>query len=128
MKRHKESMEMLRYLCDSEYGIPKRCPCGGAIIHEVRGKDDYDTLPGKRYFTCKNYEADGFHYRQPWVVGVQEEIEQLTDRVVEAEQVIKGLRNLNYQIETLEGQVKLLTQQVQSLIVQVGDLENACFD
>ncbi|KAL0801912.1 hypothetical protein Bca101_057088 [Brassica carinata] len=93
---------MLRYLCDSEYGIPKRCPCGGAIIHEVRGKDDYDTLPGKRYFTCKNYEADGFHYRQPWVVGVQEEIEQLTDRVVEAEQVIKGLRNLNYQIETLE--------------------------
>ncbi|KAG2326945.1 hypothetical protein Bca52824_009673 [Brassica carinata] len=33
------------------------------IIHEVRGKEEYDTLPGKRFFTCKNYEADGVHYR-----------------------------------------------------------------
>ncbi|KAG2333253.1 hypothetical protein Bca52824_004433 [Brassica carinata] len=103
MKRHKESIEMLRYY-------------------------DYDTLPGKRHFTCKNYEANGFHYRQPWVVGVQEEIERLTNRVVEAEKVIKGLPNLNNQIETLEGHVKLLIEQVHNLIVQVGDLENACFD
>ncbi|KAG2320433.1 hypothetical protein Bca52824_013646 [Brassica carinata] len=128
MKRHKESIEMLRYVCDSEYGIPKGCPCGGRIIHEVREKDDYDTQPGKRYFTCKNYEADGFHYRQPWVVGVQEEIELLTNRVVEAEQGMKALSNLNNKMQTLEGQVKLLTEQVHNLILQVGHLENVCFD
>ena len=73
-KRTKEYINMLSSVADSEYGIPTRCPCGGSIIHEVRGKDDYDTLPGKRFFTCKNYEVslifhgliivDGFHYRK----------------------------------------------------------------
>ncbi|KAG2314341.1 hypothetical protein Bca52824_017463 [Brassica carinata] len=65
-KRQKEYINMLGYMADSEYGILTRCPCGGRIINEVRGKEDYNTLPGKRFFTCKNYQADGFHYRQPW--------------------------------------------------------------
>ena len=56
-KRQKEYMDMVGYVADSENGIPTSCPCGGTIIHEVRGKDDYDTLPGKRFFTCKNYEV-----------------------------------------------------------------------
>ena len=45
---------------------------------------------------------DGLHYRQPWVIGVQEEIECLTKRVEEAEKVIKGVPNLNKKIEILE--------------------------
>ncbi|KAF2599050.1 hypothetical protein F2Q68_00011316 [Brassica cretica] len=101
-KRHKEYINMLRYVADSQYGIPTRCPCGGRIIDEVRGKEDYDTLPGKRFFTCKNYEDDGLHSRQPWVIGVQEEIECLTKRVEEAEKVIKRVPNLNKKIEILE--------------------------
>jgi len=56
-KRKKEYINMLANVADSETGIPTRCPCGGRIIHEVRGKDDYDTLPGKRFFTCKNNEV-----------------------------------------------------------------------
>ena len=56
-KRKKEYINMLANVADSETGIPTRCPCGGRIIHEVRGKDDYDTLPGKRFFICKNYEV-----------------------------------------------------------------------
>ncbi|KAF3520965.1 hypothetical protein DY000_02063199 [Brassica cretica] len=55
-KRHKEFINMQGYVADSEYGIPTRCPCGGRIIDEVWGKDDYDTLPGKRFFSCKKYE------------------------------------------------------------------------
>ncbi|KAG2248396.1 hypothetical protein Bca52824_088024 [Brassica carinata] len=93
---------MLGFVSESEYGIPKRCPCGGRIIGEVRRKDDYDTLPGKRFFTCKNYEADGFHYCQPWVIGVHEEIERLTKRVEEAEQVMLGTSNLSKLIDRLE--------------------------
>ncbi|KAG2276136.1 hypothetical protein Bca52824_058691 [Brassica carinata] len=127
-KRQKEYINMLGYVADSEYRIPTRCLCGGRIIDEVRGKEDYDTLRGKRFFTCKNYQADGFHYRQPWVIGVQEEIECLTKRVEEAEQVIKGVPNLNKQIETLESQVKILTGQVDNLTVQVADLEKLCFE
>ena len=50
-KRQKEFINM------QGYKIPTRCPCGGRIIDEVRGKDDYDTLPGKRFFTCKKYEV-----------------------------------------------------------------------
>ncbi|KAG5386993.1 hypothetical protein IGI04_038463 [Brassica rapa subsp. trilocularis] len=101
-KRQTELINMQGYVADSEYGIPTRCPCGGRIIDEVRGKDDYDTLPGKRFFTCKNYTADGFHYRQPWVIGVQEHIERLTKRLEEVELVINGLPEVNYQIERLE--------------------------
>ncbi|KAG2308548.1 hypothetical protein Bca52824_028296 [Brassica carinata] len=122
-KRQKDYINMLGYVADSEYGIPTRCPCGGRIIHEVRRKEEYDTVPGKRFFTCKNYEADGFHYRQPWVIGVQEEIERLSKRVEEAEQVINGMPKLNYQIETLEAQVKILTVQVDNLHVEVTDME-----
>uniref|UniRef100_A0A0D3B171 Uncharacterized protein n=1 Tax=Brassica oleracea var. oleracea TaxID=109376 RepID=A0A0D3B171_BRAOL len=88
-KRQKDYINMLSYTCDSEYGIPRRCSCGGRIIDEVRVKQEYDTLPGKRFFTCANYEADGFHYRQPWVIGVQEQIESLTKRLEEAEEVMK---------------------------------------
>ena len=46
-------------------------------------------------------KADGFHYCQPWVLGLQEEIERLTKRVEEAEQVMLGTSNLSKQIETL---------------------------
>ncbi|KAG2246754.1 hypothetical protein Bca4012_090284 [Brassica carinata] len=87
-KRQKEFINM------QGYKIPTRCPCGGRIIDEVRGKDDYDTLPGKRFFTCKNYE--------PWVIGVQEHIERLTKRVEEVELVIKWVSEVNNQIERLE--------------------------
>ena len=47
-------------------------------------------------------KADGFHYRQPWVIGVQEEIERLTKRVVEAEEVMLGSSNLCKLIDRLE--------------------------
>ncbi|KAL0875489.1 hypothetical protein Bca101_025194 [Brassica carinata] len=119
---------MLGFVADSEYEIPRRCPCGGRLINEVGGKEDYDTLHGKRFFTCKNYEADGLHYRQPWVTGVQEELERLTKRVEEAEQVMMGVSNLTKQIETLEEKVQILNEQVYDLTVQVHTLEKVCFD
>ncbi|KAL0682085.1 hypothetical protein Bca4012_048932 [Brassica carinata] len=134
-KRKKEYINMLANVADSETGIPTRCPCGGRIIHEVHGKDDYDTLPGKRFFTCKNYEADGLHYRQPWVIGVEEHIERLTRRVEEVEVLIKFVPEVNYKIQRLEGEVQALTREVDSLTgqfynlsVQVADLEKLCFD
>ena len=130
-KRTKEYINMLSSVADSEYGIPTRCPCGGSIIHEVRRKDEYDTLPGKRFFTCKNYEvrlflivfwifyflneidywfkffflltkADGFHYRQPWVHGVEEQIERLTKRLAEVEVVINWVPEVDNHIQRLE--------------------------
>ncbi|KAG2272346.1 hypothetical protein Bca52824_066901 [Brassica carinata] len=55
-KKQHEYINMLSFVADSEYGIPKRCPCGGRLINEVRGKEDYDTLPGKRFFNCRNYD------------------------------------------------------------------------
>uniref|UniRef100_A0A0D3A755 Uncharacterized protein n=1 Tax=Brassica oleracea var. oleracea TaxID=109376 RepID=A0A0D3A755_BRAOL len=112
-KRQNDYINMLGFVADSQYGIPRRCPCGGRIIDEVRRKDDYDTLPGKRFFTCKNYE---------------EEIERLTKRVEEAEQVMLGTSNLSKQIETLEEQVKTLSEQVDYLTVQVATLEEVSFD
>uniref|UniRef100_A0A0D3D7R2 Zinc finger GRF-type domain-containing protein n=1 Tax=Brassica oleracea var. oleracea TaxID=109376 RepID=A0A0D3D7R2_BRAOL len=111
-KRQNHHINMLGFVADSEYGIPRRCLYGGRLINEVRGKEDYDTLPGKRFFTCKNYE-----------LSVQEELERLTKRVEEAEQVMMGVLNLSKQIETLEEEVKILSGQVDYLTVQVDTLE-----
>uniref|UniRef100_A0A0D3AET6 Uncharacterized protein n=1 Tax=Brassica oleracea var. oleracea TaxID=109376 RepID=A0A0D3AET6_BRAOL len=106
-KRQKEFINM------QGYKIPTRCPCGGRIIDE----------------------ADGFHYRQPWVIGIQEHIERLTKRVEEVELVIKWVSEVNNQIERLEAEVKALNREVDNLIgqvynlsVQVADLEKLCFD
>ncbi|KAG5390289.1 hypothetical protein IGI04_031830 [Brassica rapa subsp. trilocularis] len=107
--------------------ITPECACGGRMIHEVRVKDEFDTQPGKRFFSCVNYEADGLHYRQPWVCGVQEEIEMLRKRVEEADEVIKSVPML---VESVEAQVKRLsllldklTGDVYNLTVQVAALE-----
>ena len=63
-------------------------------------------------------KADGFHYRQPWVLGVQEEIERLTKRVEEAEQVMLGTSNLSKQIETLEvSQLSLLFHSIYIIVL-----------
>ena len=56
-KRQMEHSEMLRFVADLEYGIPRSCACGGRMIDEVRCKEEYDYLPGKRFFTCTNYQA-----------------------------------------------------------------------
>ncbi|WZZ66043.1 hypothetical protein YC2023_077413 [Brassica napus] len=122
-KRQEEYYNRMGNVADSEYGIPRRCPCGGRIRDEVRVKEEYDTLPGKRFFTC------------PWVIGVQEEIESLRRRVEKAEQVIKLVPNLNKHIDTVEAEVNRLslvvdnlTAEIYSLTVQVANLEKACFE
>ncbi|KAF2600922.1 hypothetical protein F2Q68_00009415 [Brassica cretica] len=60
MKKLKKHYDMLRFVCDAQYGIPTCCPCGGEIMTNVsptpKYKSDFDTLPRSRYFTCKNYE------------------------------------------------------------------------
>ncbi|KAG2312045.1 hypothetical protein Bca52824_023602 [Brassica carinata] len=134
-KRKLEYINLLGNVADSEYGMPRRCACGGRMIDEVRVKDEFDTQPGKRFFSCVNYEADGLHYRQPWVCGVQEEIVTLRKRVEEADEVMKSVPMLNKQIESVEAQVKRLsllldklTGDVYNLTVQVAALERVCFD
>ena len=42
------------------------------------------------------------HYRQPWVIGVQEEMVRLRKRVEEGDEVIKGVPILDKQIESVE--------------------------
>ncbi|KAL0714155.1 hypothetical protein Bca4012_021134 [Brassica carinata] len=132
-KRKLEYINLLGNVADSEYGMPRRCACGGRMIDEVRVKDEFDTQPGKRFFSCVNYEADGLHYRQPWVCDVQEEIVTLRKRVEEADEVMKSVPMLNKQIES--AQVKRLsllldklTGDVYNLTVQVAALERVCFN
>ncbi|KAL0853757.1 hypothetical protein Bca101_058909 [Brassica carinata] len=55
-KRQHEYYNMLGNVADSEYGIPRWCPCGGRMIDEICVKEEHDTHPGKRFFTCINYE------------------------------------------------------------------------
>ena len=75
-------------------------------------------IENSRIFVYVITKADGFHYRQPWVLGVQEEIERLTKRVEEAEQVMLGTSNLSKQIETLEvSQLSLLFHSIYIIVL-----------
>ncbi|WZZ87945.1 hypothetical protein YC2023_116524 [Brassica napus] len=120
IKKLKKHYDMLGFVCDAQYGIPTRCPCGGEIMTNVsptpKYKSDFDTLPGSRYFTCKNYEVisaylvtlwlkltytlvetvqeDGLHFRQPWAFGVQQEVERLREDVKELAEEIAKLKRL----------------------------------
>ena len=61
VKELKKYNNMLGCIADTHYGIPTRCPCGGRIVDEVSpGKKfpgNFDTLPGRKYFTCDNFEV-----------------------------------------------------------------------
>ncbi|KAG2321999.1 hypothetical protein Bca52824_015212 [Brassica carinata] len=57
-------------------------------------RHDFDTLPGSRYFTCKNYEDDGMHFRQPWVCGVEEEVGRLRREVKDMAEEIAKLKRI----------------------------------
>ncbi|CAH8319946.1 unnamed protein product [Eruca vesicaria subsp. sativa] len=57
-------------------------------------KSDIDTLPGNRYFTCKNYEDDRMHFHQPWVFGVEEEVQRLKREVADMAEEIATLKRL----------------------------------
>ncbi|KAL0795450.1 hypothetical protein Bca101_066827 [Brassica carinata] len=87
MKKMKKHFDMVQYTCDAEYGIPRSCPCGGRIVNEVSANPkDKDFLPGRKYFTCDKFEVkiwidDGLHFRQPWVIGVEEEVLRLREEV-----------------------------------------------
>ncbi|KAL0675162.1 hypothetical protein Bca4012_003143 [Brassica carinata] len=112
MKRLKKHYDMLGFVADAQYGIPTRCPCGGEIMTNVsptpKYKSDFDTLPGSRYFTCKNSEViflqlreteiilwdDRLHFSQPWAFGVQQEVECLRGEVKELSEEIAKLKRL----------------------------------
>ncbi|KAG2242829.1 hypothetical protein Bca52824_095327 [Brassica carinata] len=62
MKASKNSIDMLGFVADAHCGIPTRCLCGGRNINEVSRDPnyptDFDTLPGRKYFTCKKFEEE----------------------------------------------------------------------
>ncbi|KAG2306290.1 hypothetical protein Bca52824_026038 [Brassica carinata] len=88
--------------------IPKLCPCGSIMKEIVDEEDTYDYLPGKRYFVCKDFENDGLHFRQPWVMGMQQEVERLKVRFMEQEKLLR-------ECEALKGQVRMLIMRVAEL-------------
>ncbi|KAF2544664.1 hypothetical protein F2Q68_00028537 [Brassica cretica] len=101
MKARKDYYNMLHAVSDAQQGIPQFCPCG-ALTKEVVDEDDtYDYVPGKRYFICCEFENDGMHFRQPWVTGMQQEVERF-------KKVFNEQEKLKRECEELKEQVKML--------------------
>ncbi|KAG5414457.1 hypothetical protein IGI04_002024 [Brassica rapa subsp. trilocularis] len=105
MKAHKAYYNMLHFVSEAQQGIPKLCPCGSITKEFVDEDDTYDYLPRKRYFICTDYQNDGLHFRQPWVMGVQQEIERLKLKFLEQEKLLR-------ECEALKVQVKMLLERV----------------
>ncbi|KAG2315802.1 hypothetical protein Bca52824_018924 [Brassica carinata] len=108
LKEHKAYYNMLHFVAEAQQGIPKLCPCGSITKEFVDEDDTYDYLPGKRYFICKDYQNDGLHFRQPWVLAVQQDIERFKERFLEQEKILR-------ECEALKAQVKMLLQRVSEL-------------
>ncbi|CAH2052552.1 unnamed protein product, partial [Thlaspi arvense] len=96
MEKMKQHWDMVGFVADGQYGIPRRCPCGGFIKNDVspspKFKHDFNTQPDSRYFTCTKFKDDGLHFRQPWVFGVEEEIAKLVKKVEEQSKTIEEMR------------------------------------
>ncbi|CAH2035404.1 unnamed protein product, partial [Thlaspi arvense] len=105
MEKMKQHWNMVGFVADGQYGIPRRCPCGGSIKHDVspspKFKHDFDTQPGSRYFICTEFKIwifflgktnDELHFRQPWVFGVEQEIEKLVMKVEEQSRMIEEMQ------------------------------------
>ncbi|KAF3570682.1 hypothetical protein F2Q69_00060852 [Brassica cretica] len=66
MKKMKKHCDMLQFDCDAEHGIP----------------------------SSSNLQKDGLHFRQPWVLRVQEEVRSLRQKVDEMAAEIAQLKDL----------------------------------
>ncbi|CAH2051502.1 unnamed protein product [Thlaspi arvense] len=120
MEKMKQHSDMVGFVADGQYGIPRRCPCGGSIKHDVSPSPKFNTISilnqavgtspapnlrynlynfrsgfflGKTTKTRLNYlDDDGLHFRQPWVFGVEQEIEKLVMKVEEQSKTIEEMR------------------------------------
>ncbi|KAG5399002.1 hypothetical protein IGI04_020816 [Brassica rapa subsp. trilocularis] len=109
MKARKDYYNMLHYVADAQQGIPQLCPCGSITKEVVDEEDTYDYLPGKRYFICKDFENDGLHFRQPWVMGMQQEEKLLRECQSLKEQVRMLLKRVT-ELERAHSEVRSVTE------------------
>ncbi|KAG2307107.1 hypothetical protein Bca52824_026855 [Brassica carinata] len=49
----------------------------------------------KLKLTAKSLDNDGLHYRQPWVIGVQQEVERLKLKVLRHENLLESVKRRN---------------------------------
>ncbi|KAF8081116.1 hypothetical protein N665_0906s0005 [Sinapis alba] len=98
MKKLKQHYDMLGFVPNAQYGILTRCPCGGEIKQDVSLDPKYlsyfDTLPRRRYFTCKKFEDNDMHFRHPWTFGVEKEVKSLRRQVDNMAEEIAKLKSL----------------------------------
>ncbi|CAH2079419.1 unnamed protein product [Thlaspi arvense] len=104
MEKMKQHSDMVGFVADGQYGIPRRCPCGGSIKHDVSPSPNLNTIsilnqavgtspaPNLRLNYLDVLRDDGLHFRQPWVFGVEQEIEKLVMKVEEQSKTIEEMR------------------------------------
>ncbi|KAF3578910.1 hypothetical protein DY000_02029115 [Brassica cretica] len=90
-KRAKRYSDMLYAVAD--YGIPRRCPCGGQIVIQICNTQAYI---GKKYFICKDIE------KERWDEAIAEETEMLKKKVESHERRIRSLNSMENCIKILE--------------------------
>lgn len=57
MKARKALYDSLHFVTDSMQGIQERCVCGQRLVRERAPAEVFEYLPGKRFFTCKDYKV-----------------------------------------------------------------------
>ncbi|CAA7048596.1 unnamed protein product [Microthlaspi erraticum] len=122
MKEMMREMDYITLVQDGQRGIPKECPCGGRIYHEI-SKIEGDL--GNRYFTCKAYKNDGFHWRVPWFYSVEEEFDKLMEQIDEQNQKLSGLetqlKKMSEELRNQRGVIAKLKDLVEQAVKNIFD-------
>ncbi|KAG5379730.1 hypothetical protein IGI04_027572, partial [Brassica rapa subsp. trilocularis] len=108
MKAQKALFDSLHFVTDSMQGIQERCVCGKRLVRERAPAEVFDYLPGKRFFTCKEYKDDGMHYRQPWVCAVEEELQMMKTRLEKCEEHKSLVVKLEVENQELKAEMEKL--------------------
>ncbi|KAF3548012.1 hypothetical protein DY000_02008378 [Brassica cretica] len=92
-KRAKRYIDILYAVADSDYGIPRRCPCGGQISYRsVKHKQKLE----------RNTSLAKTLRKKEWDEAIAEETEMLKKKVEGHERRIRSLNSMENCIKILE--------------------------
>ncbi|KAG2264270.1 hypothetical protein Bca52824_071349 [Brassica carinata] len=99
MKAHKAYISQVDFVANAK-GHSQLCPRGSIMKRTVDEVDTYDYLPEK-VLHLQRLENGGLHFRQPWVMAVEEEVERLKQRVHDHDKLLRECEALKSQVRRL---------------------------
>ncbi|KAL0854765.1 hypothetical protein Bca101_059917 [Brassica carinata] len=100
MKHQKREYDWVSNCVYTNYRIPTKCICGGAITVETDER-------GRNYYVCKDFKNDGLHIRHECLAALEEELDYLRSQYAEE---VSLRRELQFQLAKMREEIKEFKQ------------------